>query len=68
MIKQSLYLNTQPSIFIFDNLTMCHVELNIFASDLGFSVFTEVMMLDDTPGCMTDFVQFDTQVWNTFAI
>ena len=72
MIKKSLYLNNQPSIFTFNSTTSirlkCHVELHLFAADFGFYVFTEAMMLDDTPTCMTDFVQFGRQVWNTFAI
>lgn len=62
MIKRSLYLNNQPSIFTFNSTSnirlKCHVELHLFATDFGFSVFTEALMLDDTPTCMTDYVQF----------
>ena len=72
MTKRSLYLNNQPSIFTFnstsDKRLKCHVELHLFATDFGFSVFTEALMLDDTPTCMTDYVQFGRQVMKTFAV
>ena len=61
-VKRNLYLDDKPALLTFNSTTdkrlKCHVELHLFATDFGFSVFTEAMNLDDTPTCMTDFVQF----------
>ena len=69
MVKRSLYLNNRPAIFTFNSSTnirlRCHLELHLFATDFGFSVFTEALMLDNTPACETDFVQFGRQVEQT---
>ena len=62
MLKRNLYLDNNPVILKFNSTTdirlRCHLELHLFAKNLGFSVFTEAMNLDDTPTCMTDYVQF----------
>jgi len=60
--KQSLYLHNQAHLFTFNSsnkeLLKCHLELHLHSDTFGFSIFTEVMKLEDTKGCTRDFLQF----------
>jgi hypothetical protein len=59
--KESVYLHNRPAIFTFNstnrNRIECHLELHI-SEFFGFSIFTEVMKLDETRNCEKDFLQF----------
>ena len=60
--KQSLYLHNQAHLFTFNStnkeLLKCHLELHLHSDTFGFSLFTEVMKLEDTKDCTKDFLQF----------
>jgi len=60
--KKSLYLDNQAHLFTFNSsnkeLLKCHLELHLHSDTFGFSIFTEVMKLEDTKGCTRDFLQF----------
>ena len=60
--KQSLYLHNQAHVFTFNStnkeLMKCHLELHLHSYTFGFSVFTEVMKLDNSKDCARDFLQF----------
>eukprot|EP00092_Neocalanus_flemingeri_P037818 GFUD01041168.1.p1 GENE.GFUD01041168.1~~GFUD01041168.1.p1 ORF type:complete len:371 (+),score=66.81 GFUD01041168.1:720-1832(+) len=60
--KQSLYLHNQAHLFTFNStnkeLLKCHLELHLHSDTFGFSIFTEVMKLDETKDCTRDFLQF----------
>jgi hypothetical protein len=60
--KQSLYLHNQAHVFTFNStnkeLLKCHLELHLHSDTFGFSLFTEVLKLDNTKDCTRDFLQF----------
>ena len=60
--KQTIFLKSQPAVITFNlrntKQIRCHLELRLSSDYFGFSVFTEVMRLENNTGCSTDFLQF----------
>merc|ERR1719318_1110791 len=60
--KQSLYFNSNPAFFTFKARNRekfsCHLELHLPNKQMGFYVFIERLLIESSPGCSKDFLQF----------
>ena len=60
--KQSLYFNNNPAFFTFKAQNRekfsCHLELHLSNKQMGFYVFIETLLIESSPGCSKDFLQF----------
>jgi len=60
--KQSLHLNSQAAVFIFNSTNHrkldCHLEVHLHSKALGFSVFIETLKIERSVGCSRDYLQF----------